>query len=130
MGTYTFNFQKSGLTNERLLMFALPHPVSTFDSATTQATTALKLQTTTKGVGVAVLADAWTMVEDRLPVSMAFLPWSPDRGTVNIPSTVKAFILKVAQEEASQNMSQQSDLNSVYFTGKVMFPNRARGGES
>ncbi len=82
--------------------------------------TTLQLQTTTKGVATAVLANSWTMVEDRLPISMAFMPWSPQRGTIrNLSAAAKATIYKIAQQEVSQNMSQQSNQNSMYFSGKV-----------
>jgi len=123
-GTYTFTFTKAGVSGSKLVMFALPHHVNSFDDATKQGVTGLKLQTTTKGVATAVLADSWTMVEDPLPISMAFLPWSPQKGTAStLPASVKAAILKVARRELAQDMSAQSNQNSMYFAGKVSYCN-------
>lgn len=120
-GTYTFTFQKAGLSGAPLLMFALPHHVQSFDSATNSSLQpALQLQTTTKGIANAVVADSWTMVESRLPVSMSFVPWSPTEGSKKtLSAAAAARILAVAQSELSQDISAQTNLNSMYYSGKV-----------
>ena len=46
-----------------LLMYALPHHVAAFTRATTPNITSMRLQTTTKGMATAILADAWQMNE-------------------------------------------------------------------
>ena len=46
-------------TPPSLLMYALPHHTQSFDSATTKHKTKLQLQTTTKGVATAVVADRY-----------------------------------------------------------------------
>ncbi|KAM7198882.1 hypothetical protein V8F20_005949 [Naviculisporaceae sp. PSN 640] len=120
-GTYSFNFQKEGLKNVTLAMYALPHHLSSFDDATRARTTEIKLQTTTKGLATAVLADTWTMVENDLPVDMGFLPWVPEVGSVGtISEDTKNYIHNIARQEISQNMIQQSDQNSMYFSGKAL----------
>ncbi|KAL2197841.1 glycoside hydrolase family 81 protein [Corynascus similis CBS 632.67] len=120
-GTYTFSYQKAGIDGTTLAMFALPHHVSSFDDATKGKVTDLKLQTTTKGVGTAVLADSWTMVEPDLPTSIGFLPWSPEAGgTGNISDAAKNAIRAIAEVEVSQNMLDQSDQDSMYFSGKAL----------
>lgn len=121
VGSYTFNFQKAGLSGAPLLMFALPHHVQSFDDMTTAAVqTALQLRTTTKGMGTAVVADTWTMVEPRLPIAMAFLPWTPTEGSKGtLSAAAKATILAIARSELSQDISAQTNLNSVYYSGKV-----------
>lgn len=120
-GSYTFDFQKAGLGGAPLLMFALPHHVQSFDAATAAAAhTALQLKTTSKGMGTAVVADTWTMVEPRLPVAMAFLPWTPTEGSKGtLSDSTKATILTIAQSELSQDISAQTNLNSMYYSGKV-----------
>ena len=120
-GTYTFNFQKAGLTGAPLLMFALPHHVDSFDTATTAALeSGLKLQTTTKGIATAVAADSWTMLEPRLPISMSFVPWTSTQGSKSVLSdAAKARILQVAQVELSEDIGAQTNLNSMYYSGKV-----------
>ncbi|KAL8863285.1 MAG: hypothetical protein Q9178_000660 [Gyalolechia marmorata] len=68
-GTYEFRWKKAGLTGAngpKLLMFALPHHVESFAGPTPFATTPLHLQTTTKGMATAVVADFWTLVEGNL----------------------------------------------------------------
>lgn len=120
-GTYNFKWTKAGLPDKKLLMFALPHHVASFDAATKGALTPLRLQTTTKGVGTAVSADSWTMVEDQLPISMAFAPWSPTKGSIKVLSpAAKEAIKKVAVQELSQDMDAQTNLNSMYFSGKAL----------
>ena len=60
IGCYTISWRIEGLTTHSppsLLMFALPHHTQSFDSATTKRKTNLQLQTTTKGVATAVVAD-------------------------------------------------------------------------
>lgn len=119
-GTYTFTFAKGGLSNTKLVMFALPHQVSSFDIVTKKAVNpGLWLQTTTKGMASSVMADSWTMVES-MPVDMSFYPWSSDVGS-RVPKTAKsrAYIYKIAQQELSQSIQQQADQGSVYFSGKV-----------
>ena len=59
-GTYTISWQIQGLTTYppcSLLMYALPHHVQSFDGATAKYKTKLQLQTTTKGVATAVIAN-------------------------------------------------------------------------
>ncbi|CAN8097961.1 unnamed protein product [Discula destructiva] len=120
-GTYTFNFTKAGLSGAPLITFALPHHVQSFDASTRASLqSALQLQTTTKGIANAVVADAWTMVETRLPVSMTFLPWTPAEGSKNtLSAAAKAAILAVAQSELSQDIAAQTNLNSMYYSGKA-----------
>ncbi|KAH9884083.1 glycoside hydrolase family 81 protein [Xylariomycetidae sp. FL2044] len=121
-GTYTFTYQKAGFSNVKLLMYALPHHAACFDTATKKAIAApAKLQTTTKGVAVGVIADAWTMVEPDLPVNMGFEPWDPAKGPMKSlkDANINA-ISSIALKELSQNVDQQSDQNSMYFGGKAL----------
>lgn len=122
-GEYSFTFAKGGLTGAPLLMYALPHHVQSFDNTTAAAVKSnVQLQSTTKGKGTAVVADSWKMVEPRLPISMNFMPWSNTEGTKStVSADAKARILKAAQSELSQDMNAQSNLNSMYYSGKVSF---------
>lgn len=123
-GTYSLSFSKGGLSGAPLLMFALPHHVSSFDSNTAASMeSSLQLRTTVKGNATAVVADSWTMVESRLPVSMSFLPWSGEEGALStLSDNAKAAILSMAQSELSQDMDMQTNLNSMYYSGKVSPP--------
>jgi endo-1,3(4)-beta-glucanase len=122
-GSYTLSFSKGGMASTTLLMFALPHHTESFSLQTASAATNIQLQTTTKGLATAVVADSWTMVES-LPTTMGSAPWSPSTGAQSLPfsaATIRT-ILSVAQSEVSQNMSEQSNLNSMYYSGKVSLP--------
>lgn len=62
LGTYTISWRTRGLVNispSSLLIYALPHHVQSFNSATTKHKTTLQLQTTTKGTATAVVADRY-----------------------------------------------------------------------
>ena len=119
-GSYTLSFAKGGMANTTLAMFALPHHVESFDSQTNSSLTTVQLDTTTKGVATAVVADSWTLLEE-LPVTLGFAPWSPSIGAENVPLSAAAIaaILPVAASEVSQNMNDQTNLTSMYFAGKV-----------
>ncbi|KAI0009226.1 glycoside hydrolase family 81 protein [Xylariaceae sp. FL0662B] len=120
-GTYTFNFQKAGFSDVKLLMYALPHHADSFDDATRKAMSTAKLQTTTKGMAVGVVADSWTMVEPNMPVSMGFAPWDPvDGPKKKLSDSALNTINPVALKELSQSVDQQSNQNSMYFSGKAL----------
>ncbi|KAJ4293790.1 endo-1,3-beta glucanase [Collariella sp. IMI 366227] len=120
-GRYIFSFQKCGLAGTTLAMFALPHHQASFDGHTKTKMTGVRMQTTTKGVAMAVLADEWTMVEGALPVDMGFLPWSPQAGSVGaISEGTKRAIRNTAIQEVSQNILGQTDQGSMYFSGKAL----------
>jgi endo-1,3(4)-beta-glucanase len=119
-GSYTFCFKKDGMKEATLAMFALPHHQSSFDGATKGKMANVKLQTTTKGLANAVLADSWTMVEPKLPTTIGFLPWSPEAGGISsISEAAKKTIHGIAQKEISQDIMGQTDQPSMYFSGKV-----------
>ncbi|KIV97975.1 hypothetical protein PV10_01670 [Exophiala mesophila] len=121
---YSLSWTKGGAfaSNTSLLMFALPHHVQSFESSTLRNVTNLVLTTPTKGEATAVVGDYWVLEETELPTSMAFAPWRP--GSPQAQSTLSpaaiAAIQGVAAAEASQNMSAQSNLNSMYFSGKAL----------
>ena len=122
IGSYTFRWTKGGvdLDNRRLLMFALPHHVESFDSDTQRQQTTLQLQTTTKGVATAVLRDSWTVIERDIPLSIGFGPWKPDaRRPLQISDSAMRTIKPIADGEVNQDIGAQTNLDSMYFSGKV-----------
>jgi endo-1,3(4)-beta-glucanase len=120
-GTYAVSFTKAGLASASLLMFALPHHVQSFSSATQASVSSVKLQTTTKGIATAVVADSWILVEPDMPIDMGFAPWSPiSRGQSRLSASAIAAIQTAATSEVSQDMNQQTNLNSFYYAGKVV----------
>lgn len=125
-GRYSFEFTARGHPEGALLMWALPHHVESFDYETAGYAQDIHMVTTTKGTAKAVLATRWTMVEDEMPVNMGFAPFSPDGGSKSELSEAAQEVIKVvAKNEISQNMIAQSNLDSMYFSGKVSRPDEA-----
>ena len=118
-GQYKLCWQKAGNTERPLMMFALPHHVQSFSAGTRKAITSVRLRTTTKGIATAVLADEWEMSE-RLLVDMGFSPWSAETGSITtLPYGVAKKVQAVAAAELDQDMNSQTNLDSMYFSGKV-----------
>ncbi len=117
--SYTLSWTKAGVRDRNLLMFALPHHVQAFDDATARSRAIYRLRTTTKGVATAVKADSWTM-NHTVPADLGFAPWTPDRGSVtNLSSTAVTAITAAGQAEIGQDFDMQTNLDSMYFSGKV-----------
>ncbi|KAG0153267.1 hypothetical protein PDIDSM_5117 [Penicillium digitatum] len=123
VGSYTLSWTKAGKDVEGtpLIMFALPHHVQSFDRATQGRITNIQLRTTTKGNSTAVIGESWTMIEQNLPIDIGFAPWSTTNGSVQELSAAAQYaILQVAPHELKQNISDQTDLNSMYYSGKAL----------
>lgn len=118
--SYSLNWRKGGPKPEStLLMFALPHHVESFAASTRGGVTKLQLSTTTKGLATAVVADSWTMTETNLPTNLGFAPWRPGSGPVTrLSGTAISAIQRVSGAEVSQDMAAQTNLDSMYFSGK------------
>lgn len=126
-GSYQLHWTKAGSISGNnipsLIMYALPHHVQSFDSngPTPQYKTSLRLQTTTKGVATAIVADSWALSEPSLPTDIGFAPWTQSASGPQKPSAAaKSLIDGVAASEVRQNMGEQSNLNSMYFSGKAL----------
>lgn len=119
-GAYSLSFEKAG-NGSPLMMFALPHHVQSMDATTAAGKTNIRLQTTTKGVATGIIGDYWRMVEPDLPNDIGFAPWSPTAGSTKfIPDAAKRAINNVALLELSQDMEAQTNLDSMYFSGKAL----------
>lgn len=124
-GRYSFDFSPRGHPEGALLMWALPHHVESFDHETAAFAQDVRMVTTTKGLATAVLGTRWTMVEQQMPVNMGFAPYSPDGGSMGeLSDAAQEVIRVVARNEISQNIIAQSNLDSMYFSGKVRRPTR------
>lgn len=69
-GSYTISWKIQGLMTyppRSLLMYALPHHIQSFDGGTANCKTGLQLQTTTKGVATAVIANRYVHFRALLP---------------------------------------------------------------
>ena len=120
-GTYSISWEKAGLTNQTLLMFALPHHVESLSGSTNSCITSIQLETTTKGLATALITDRLTCVEDDLPTYIGFNPWSPTATNVtSLSSTAIKAINSAAVIELSQNMLTGTNLGSMYYSGKAL----------
>jgi endo-1,3(4)-beta-glucanase len=119
-GTYTLSWRAGGLTNRYLLMFALPHHLESMHSASANALTSLSLQTTTKGMARALLANQMTLVENRLPVDIGFGPWSADGKVHNIPQAASRLISRTASIELTQDMNKAIRDTENYWNAKAL----------
>lgn len=115
-GWLDFKFEKVGNCKAgSLLMFALPHHVESFDEGCGRRLTGVELRSPTKGMMRGVLADVWKMHEVGLPIDIGW--FGP--GMQKITGKQKAEIKKVAEVEGKQDVAAQTNLDSMYFSGKV-----------
>jgi endo-1,3(4)-beta-glucanase len=120
-GRYTLSWQKGGVQTQELLMFALPHHMQSLSDETKGSVTDVKLMTTVKGNSVAILGSSWTLVEPKLVVDMEFAPYQPGYGSIRAVSTEAAALINSAgTSELQQNMSEMSNLDSMYYSGKEL----------
>lgn len=123
VGTYTISWTKAGkgATDTPLIMFALPHHVQSFDRTTSGRITDIHLRSTTKGNATAVIGESWVMTEPNLPIDMGFSPWSATHGNIHtLSEAAQQAILAVAPQELQQDMEGQTNLNSMYYSGKAL----------
>ncbi|KAF5985510.1 glucan 1,3-beta-glucosidase [Fusarium bulbicola] len=123
-GTYILAWEKEGMKQRTLLMFALPHHVKSFNTETARGLTNIKFASTTKGIATAILADEFTMVEYELPTDIGFDPWSPRLGSVGsqghaatVSPDAKAAIIKAAKVELARDITNLTNLTSKYYGG-------------
>jgi endo-1,3(4)-beta-glucanase len=118
--SYSLFWTKQGDTSKTLIMFALPHHVQSFDGTTGALKTNITLQTTTKGIATGLLADSWTMIE-QLASNMTFAPYSPTSGSAtSLPAAAVSLIAQTAAEELGEDISAQTNLDTMYFSGKAL----------
>ena len=122
-GMYQIQWTKGGATSSQsqLLMYALPHHIQSFSTGVPMIKTSIQLQTTTKGMATAIIADTWTLVEPNLPTDIGFAPWSPSTGNVkSFSAAAMNLINQTAHAEINQDMNAQTNLDSMYFSGKAL----------
>lgn len=126
-GIYQLHWTKASFLYEslspRLVMFALPHHVQSFhvDENTPLSITSIQLMTTTKGIATAVIADEWELFEPDLPIGIGFAPHTtPDTSRSSLSTAAKILIDKVATSEVKQSIVDQSNLDSMYYSGKAL----------
>ncbi|KAL4751234.1 hypothetical protein BDW72DRAFT_193072 [Aspergillus terricola var. indicus] len=122
-GTYRLAWAKSGKDTQStpLMMYALPHHVASFDTQTSARAVNITLRTTTKGMARAVIGEYWTMTEPDLPTNMGFAPWVlATDSSPQLSAAAQAVIRGAAITELQQDIDGQTNLNSMYFSGKAL----------
>lgn len=127
VGSYNLTWAVEGRRNaSSLVQYALPHLVESFDNRTRSNLVAgMQLQTTVKGNASAVVGNVWTMTENDLPIDMGFAPWSgasnsSARNRAALSSNAVNTVYVAAKAELQQDMVAQSNLNSMYYSGKAL----------
>ncbi|KAL8711372.1 MAG: hypothetical protein Q9220_004269 [cf. Caloplaca sp. 1 TL-2023] len=119
-GSYTLSWTKKG-NGSPLMMFALPHHVQSMDPALNKGKTSIQLQTTVKGLATGVIGDFWTLLEPDLPTSIGFAPWNTtSQSTKAITVAAQQAINAAGTSELSQDINIQSNLDSMYYSGKAL----------
>jgi endo-1,3(4)-beta-glucanase len=119
-GSYTLSWKKGGVQTQQLLMFALPHHMQSLSEETKGSVTDVKLMTTVKGTSVAIRGESWTL-EEPLNIDMEFAPYQPGYGSIrNVSSEDAALINEAGASELQQDMSEMSNLDSMYYSGKEL----------
>ncbi|KAH7102853.1 glycoside hydrolase [Auriculariales sp. MPI-PUGE-AT-0066] len=120
-GRLHFDFQRGDSMQGRpLLMFALPHHLTTFDDPTARGILPhFQLTSTTKGFMTAVLGNRWSMVENDIPrhLTESFFHRAP---MDCVTDEQRQLILDAAKQELEENLEATSDLDSLYFSGKAL----------
>lgn len=126
-GTYKLHWTKAGCLygglSPILVMFALPHHLQSFhvDEHSTSSITSIQLLTTTKGIATAVIADEWELFEADLPMDIGFAPHiTPDTSRSSLSPAAQFLVEKAATSEIKQNIIDQSNLDSMYYSGKAL----------
>lgn len=116
-GSYSFQFHRKGISgSSAILQYALPHHI---DSMTSGGRTDIRIVSTTKGTMTAVVSDTWTFREPDLPVNIGFHPVNALGATAAYSPGTIAKIASAAMSDMNQNMTYQTDLDSMYFSGKA-----------
>lgn len=120
---YRFSYNTKGSSKSGSpIVFALPHHVETFTSATTAYKTGITIPSTTKGNMTAYLTSELIMTET-FTTDIQFLPWTKALGssTLTYSSAQLKAIAKVANTELAVDIpTLVNSVNSNYYSGKVL----------
>jgi endo-1,3(4)-beta-glucanase len=122
-GTYRIQYEISGNSRSgKALIYALPHQVESFSVDMQARQTHAQLDSTVMGKMVGCITDVLEMVEEDLPTYIGFLPWSRtyafDANKFN--SADLDLLQRTAIEELNQDIQTQTNLDSMYFSGKAL----------
>ncbi|CAN6627006.1 glucan endo-1,3-beta-D-glucosidase 2 [Trichomonascus vanleenenianus] len=124
-GIYSINYQLQGRSqSDKSLFYALPHHVAAFSPATKATAVNVHMDSTAMGVMTGCITDKLEMQEP-LPNKIGFMPWAQfaDKSDEQFNFSVYshdqlALMAQVAASEATEDINAQSNLDSMYFSGK------------
>ncbi|BFZ56245.1 endo-1,3-beta glucanase [Savitreella phatthalungensis] len=117
VATYSFSYSPVQLLGLPLLTFVYPHLQ---ESVSAGVPTSLKLWSNTKGLMRAYQGNTLSFSENNLPTDINWLPWSPLGNLQNYSASALQLIAKAANAELQQNMAAQTNMDSMYFSGKAL----------
>lgn len=119
--TYKLNYKTTGGSNSNTtLIFALPHHVDSFTDNTKKTNSFFKLPSTTLGDMTGCLTNSLEM-QETLPTDIGFDPYTTIEGKkANFSDQAKSAISSAAKDEANKNVDDESNVNSMYTSGKIL----------
>lgn len=121
-GQYTIAYGLSGSSNGgKTLMYACPHHVKSFTSAMASRKINSNLDSVTMGRLTGYITNSFEM-QVTVPSNVGFDPFStiPGKSKPHYSSDVLNAIRSAASSEAYANVSNESNVDSMYFGGKVL----------
>ncbi|SCU93991.1 LADA_0G05930g1_1 [Lachancea dasiensis] len=122
VGKYTISYELSGSSNGgKTLMYACPHHVSSFKSVMSCRRIDSHLDSVTMGRMTGYLTTSFEM-EVHVPAKIGFDPYSAISGksSPNYSEKVLDTIRSAAASEAQGDVCAESNLDSMYFSGKIL----------
>ncbi|KAK9318415.1 endo-1,3(4)-beta-glucanase [Lipomyces starkeyi] len=120
-GTLAINYWTlQGNNAGRLLLWALPHHVASFTSEMTKRALGISIDSQTKGKMYAYSTNQLIM-QEVLPTDIQFAPWTsiPGKRAAYTSQAIK-LITSAASSEIAQNFDAQTNLDSMYYSGKAL----------
>ncbi|PRT55983.1 Endo-1,3(4)-beta-glucanase 1 [Wickerhamiella sorbophila] len=119
VGYYRLNYQSAGTSSTgRMLLYALPHHVSSFTPATGACSLGFTAYSRTKGYLTAVLANTLEM-QETLDTALQWLPYQPGKSLTWSTGALQK-IASVINSDISQDMVGPTTTTSTYTAGKIL----------
>lgn len=120
-GNYRIQYDAQGYSlSGNTLVFAAPHHVASLTSQMESKRTSIQLDSTNMGVLTAYLSPMIEMTEP-LPIIIEFDPYASFKNAnINIGPNERNIISSVAAQELQGDVWNESNLNSMYFSGKKL----------
>lgn len=120
--SYGFKYSTLGSSqSNKPIVFAFPHQVQSLSGSTQQASTGIKLASTTKGDMYAYLTDELQMTET-LQSNVGFLPWTQNvKSGLTYTADQLQLLAKVANSELAVDINESVQaVDSTYSSGKLL----------